>query len=191
ALLPLVGEAKPLETRLTDYAQYYESRWREMMAAKLGLLEYAEPINAQLLNLLTVIETDMTLFFRHLADVDLTDPDGWQTLKPAFYRDEEVTPAYVEQLQAWLAMYQAELSRQQIQDRATVMNATNPKYVLRNYLAQMVIDEVEQGKSVLLERVMQVLKRPYDDQPEHDDLAARRPEWARTRVGCSMLSCSS
>lgn len=191
ALLPLVGEAKPLETRLTDYAQLYESRWREMMAAKLGLLEYAEPINAQLLNLLTVIETDMTLFFRHLADIDLTDPDGWQTLKPAFYRDEEVTPAYVEQLQSWLAMYQAELSRQQVQDRATVMNATNPKYVLRNYLAQMVIDEVEQGKSALLERVMQVLKRPYDDQPEHDDLAARRPEWARTRVGCSMLSCSS
>ena len=42
-----------------------------------------------------------------------------------------------------------------------------------------------------MERLMKVLERPYDEQPEHHDLAARRPEWARHKAGCSALSCSS
>ncbi|HET6318224.1 MAG TPA: hypothetical protein VFG86_17360, partial [Chloroflexota bacterium] len=62
----------------------------------------------------------------------------------------------------------------------------------RNYLAQQAIDAIEQnGDTSLLERLMRVLERPYDEQPEHQDLAARRPEWARHRAGCSALSCSS
>ena len=71
------------------------------------------------------------------------------------------------------------------------MNAVNPKYVPRNYLAQQAIDAMERGDASVLERLMQVLARPYDEQSAHDDLAARRPEWARTKAGCSALSCSS
>jgi uncharacterized protein YdiU (UPF0061 family) len=71
------------------------------------------------------------------------------------------------------------------------MDAVNPKYVLRNYLAQLAIDALERGDASVLERLMQVLERPFDEQPPHQDLAARRPEWARHRAGCSALSCSS
>jgi len=71
------------------------------------------------------------------------------------------------------------------------MNAANPKYVLRNYLAQLSIDALEKGDASVLERIMKVLERPFDEQPGHDDLAERRPEWARNRPGCSALSCSS
>jgi uncharacterized protein YdiU (UPF0061 family) len=71
------------------------------------------------------------------------------------------------------------------------MNSANPKYVLRNYLAQQAIDALERGDTAVMARLMAVLQRPYDDQPEHDDLAERRPEWARHRPGCSALSCSS
>ena len=71
------------------------------------------------------------------------------------------------------------------------MNQANPKYVLRNYQAQLAIDALENGDASVLERMMAVLRHPYDEQPGHDDLAERRPEWARHRAGCSALSCSS
>jgi protein adenylyltransferase len=67
----------------------------------------------------------------------------------------------------------------------------NPKYVPRNYLAQLAIDALDNGDASVLERLMRVLKHPYDEQPGDDELAGRRPEWARQRAGCSALSCSS
>jgi serine/tyrosine/threonine adenylyltransferase len=71
------------------------------------------------------------------------------------------------------------------------MHRVNPKYVLRNYLAQLAIDALENGDASVMERLMAVLQRPYDEQPENDELAERRPEWARHKPGCSALSCSS
>jgi uncharacterized protein YdiU (UPF0061 family) len=71
------------------------------------------------------------------------------------------------------------------------MKRVNPKYVPRNYLAQAAINAAEVGDLAPLERLMRVLQTPYDDLPGEEDLAARRPEWARTAPGCSALSCSS
>jgi uncharacterized protein YdiU (UPF0061 family) len=71
------------------------------------------------------------------------------------------------------------------------MNRANPKYVFRNYLAQQAIDALEAGDATPLERLMRVLERPYDEQPENETFAERRPEWARHKAGCSALSCSS
>ena len=72
------------------------------------------------------------------------------------------------------------------------MNRVNPKYVLRNYLAQQAIDALEQGDASVMERLDGACcERPYDEQPGHEELAGRRPEWARHKPGCSALSCSS
>jgi uncharacterized protein YdiU (UPF0061 family) len=71
------------------------------------------------------------------------------------------------------------------------MRRANPKYVLRNYLAQQAIEALEQGDASVIERLMGVLKHPYDEQPEEEAFAGRRPEWARNKPGCSALSCSS
>lgn len=133
---------------------------------------------SELFQLLAERETDFTIFFRNLATPAL------ESLRPAYYGELPL-----ESLSAWLKKYENRTRHEA--GRAERMRAANPKYVFRNYLAQQAIDALERGDASVLERLMQVLKKPYDEQPEHEDLAARRPEWARHKAGCSALSCSS
>jgi len=134
---------------------------------------------------------DMTIFYRDLATVDLDAPRA-ASLDEAFY-DETGRAAVGEALQAWLLRYAARVRADGSPDagRIALMHAANPRYVLRNYLAQQAIDRAEQGDEAGVHELLDVLRHPYDEQPGKARLAARRPDWARERVGCSMLSCSS
>jgi uncharacterized protein YdiU (UPF0061 family) len=175
-----------------------------MLTAKLGLAtldrEGDEALLTDMFGLLQQAETDMTLFFRNLARVPVTEASSDEALIApllgAFYVAEAVAPdtPHRARLVAWLRRYGARVrddgAAEQAQ-RVARMNAANPKYVLRNYLAQTAIDALAAGDAAVLERLMAVLQHPYDEQPENEDLAARRPEWARHRAGCSALSCSS
>ncbi len=193
ALLPLVEEPAPLEESLSTYAKDYEQQWQTMMAQKLGLKDYNKSLVDNLLHLLTSAETDMTVFFRQLAQVNPADEHSYHCLDEAYYSREALDDSLVAQRNQWLAQYHQALAAQNINlsQRATQMNLVNPKYVLRNYLAQLAIDDAEKGDFALVNTLLDVLRNPYDEQPEHSRFAAKRPEWARTRVGCSMLSCSS
>ncbi len=97
------------------------------------------------------------------------------------------------QVETWLADYlkAAKAQGQSDEDRAVLMNQTNPKYVLRNYLSQIAIDSAEAGDYSKVDELLNALKTPYDEQAEYEHLAEKRPEWARNKAGCSMLSCSS
>jgi uncharacterized protein YdiU (UPF0061 family) len=193
ALLPVADRAE-LEAGLNSYADTFNENWRQALARKLGLVEARpedETLTSELLEALAESETDFTLFFRRLADVPLTGTDAelLQPLRAAFY-DEQATH---ERLVAWLRRYGARVAEQgeTAEARRARMNAVNPKFVFRNYLAQQAIDAMEAGDGSILERLMAVLQRPYDEQPAFEEYAARRPEWARHKAGCSALSCSS
>lgn len=71
------------------------------------------------------------------------------------------------------------------------MNAVNPKYVLRNYMAQMAIDAADQGDYSVIDELYNLLLQPYKEQTEMEKWFVKRPEWANHKIGCSMLSCSS
>lgn len=203
ALYPLVGDAKPLEAGLDAYATRFQAGQRKMMAGKLGINlldpDQDEPLVAELWPLLAAVETDMTLFFRGLADLrcDAGAPDADSDLlacvEQALYQPEQVGPNHRARLADWLRRYQQRVRGEGITDQARKekMNRVNPLYVLRNYLAQLAIDKAEHGHFGMVRDLLELLRSPYTEQPGKEDYAAKRPDWARSRAGCSMLSCSS
>lgn len=200
SLVPLIRETTPLEDALNQYPRMYQERWERTVRAKLGIDDLADgetAIVTTLEDVLTSAEIDMTLFFRELANIEIQDTleaeDPSQAIETVFYAPAQVTAKAREKINRWLRNYAALVLRQNQpkQTRVDGMNETNPLYVPRNYLAQLAIDEIEKGNLDYLSAWMDVLKRPYSAQDGQEAFAAKRPEWARTRVGCSMLSCSS
>ena len=201
ALHPLIKDEAALQRGLGVFAETFDQTARRMLADKLGWNAVELPGDESLLGdlpgLLQQVETDMTLFFRGLAHVPVDGAaDDAALVTPisrAFYSEEPMATAPRARLVAWLRRYGERVRRDGVPDaeRRAAMNRVNPKYVLRNYLAQQAIDALANGDAGMLTRLMAVLQRPYDEQPEHDALAERRPEWARHKAGCSALSCSS
>ena len=133
----------------------------------------------------------MTCFFRDMALVNVAAPE-LAVLQDSFYRSE-LLDAHASAFSTWLEHW-AERVRSDAEPpetRVKRMNAVNPRYVLRNYLAQQAIDRAEQGDAAMIHELLEVLRNPYDEQAGREAFAAKRPEWARHKAGCSMLSCSS
>ncbi|HUG18201.1 MAG TPA: YdiU family protein [Planctomycetaceae bacterium] len=201
AIAPLIEKTEPLEQALKVYSQTFETEWHEMRARKLGLEQYEpktdDPLITELLSVLQLTETDMTIFVRKLADLRKeTDEDDERLLAPireAYYLPDEVAGETKSKIVHWLRSYQNRLQQDSSSDdeRREQMNSVNPKYVLRNYLAQLAIDQAETGDFELVRELLDLLRRPYDEQPDREQHARKRPDWARERAGCSMLSCSS
>ncbi|SDO73179.1 protein adenylyltransferase SelO [Desulforhopalus singaporensis] len=202
AIYPLIGEVKPLEDILAIYSKRFLAGWNSMMAAKLGLSGFVyrtdDQLLSELLDILQRVETDMTIFFRNLAKIPehFSGNSGTDPLAPlmdAYYFPDRLDMDYRALITAWLEKYVGRLDRDSLDPvaRKAKMNSVNPKYVLRNYLAQMAIDRAEVDDPSMIEELLELLKHPYEEQPSKEKYAVKRPEWARHKPGCSMLSCSS
>ncbi len=142
----------------------------------------------------------MTIFYRRLARVAADDSeadddvrDDLELLMDAFYTPDALTPEHRQRWAGWLRAYRARLREDAVSGtvRRERMDAVNPKFVLRNYMAQLATDKAEEGDYSLVQELLDVLRNPYAEQSGKEEHAQKRPDWARDRAGCSMLSCSS
>jgi uncharacterized protein YdiU (UPF0061 family) len=202
ALFPLLQDVERIHTSLAIFREEFERSYGKMLCQKLGLStlesQQDQGLVESLFELLQSSETDFTLFFRKLCDWR-PGCDAMKLIAPAFYsapsnsRETSMDSALREKWLQWFSAYSEKLKQEGTSDdqRSLSMKSVNPKYVLRNYLAQNAIYAAENGDYSVMERLMKVLQTPYEDHPSEEDLALKRPEWARHAPGCSALSCSS
>jgi uncharacterized protein YdiU (UPF0061 family) len=205
AVLPLAEDIEALRSGLESYWSTFQTGWDATLARKLGLDRFESDddraLASDLQEVLQFVETDMTIFFRNLATLpcdsqsqeEPTDEALIAPIAEALYVPDQVTAETRPRIAGWLRRYRRRIRDLGLSDagRRGRMNRVNPKYVLRNYLAQLAIDKAEQGDDSLVHETLDVLRRPYEEQPGKEAFAAKRPDWARVRAGCSMLSCSS
>ena len=196
ALYPLIEDIDSMEQVLNSYSQQFDSQFPIMQQQKLGLqAEYDADFQDELITLLTASETDMTIFYRNLANVVKTDTsdEALAKIEVAFYQPNKIVTTLKTSWLNWMELYLEKIKAEVLSDeeRKQAMNTINPKYVLRNYMAQLAIEAAEKEDYTLIDELYTLLKNPYDEQPQYEKWFAKRPDWARHKVGCSMLSCSS
>lgn len=189
AMLPLFdaddGEAAAEQARdaLSGYEPALVAAYSAGMRAKLGLRDAGagdDDLGARLLSLMAAGGVDYTNLFRDLGALRVDDPTGETPL-----RDRFVDRAAFD---AWAADYRARLRGEGGDDvaRRAAMDAVNPRYVLRNYLAQQAIERAEAGDYDEIDRLQTLLSRPFDEQVGMDSYAAEPPDWGRgLEVSCS------
>ncbi len=187
----LTEDAKPLEKALNSYKTQFEAENLKMMCAKIGVFtpNKQDYILIQSLETnLKLTETDMTLFFRLLAKATTIED-----CIVAFYTPQHLKGEILAEWQAWFLQYQTRLEQETLskKDRIAKMNLVNPKYVLRNYMSQLAIEAAEKNDYSLIDELFTLIQNPYDEQPKYEKWFAKRPDWAKHKIGCSMLSCSS
>ncbi|MGV3622320.1 MAG: protein adenylyltransferase SelO [Archangium sp.] len=192
ALMPLMGDdEKKVEAALLAYEKTYGEESSRLWAQKLGVRNDAElpELAHGLFNWLGEVETDMTLFFRALSKVAVMEElvAFPAALKDAFYAPP--SDAHLARGLAWLQRWW-KLARENGATPAK-LDAVNPKYVLRNWLAQEAIDAAHAGDDSKVRELYEVMRTPFAEQPGREHYAQKRPEWARNKPGCSALSCSS
>jgi uncharacterized protein YdiU (UPF0061 family) len=193
-LLPLLGQqhdesvrgeeaVKDAQRILEGFKDRFAPALERRMRAKLGLQTERpgdDVLANRLFDVMQANRADFTLTFRNLARVSKHDASGDAPVRDLFLD----RPAF----DSWVNDYRARLSEETLDDaeRAIAMNRVNPKFILRNHLAETAIRRAREKDFSEVERLAEVLRRPFDDQPEHEAYAALPPDWASSlEVSCS------
>ena len=195
ALAPLFADTDDLVAALKGYEESFYQKYYTMMGNKLGLdqvkLEDKDFI-AEFGHTLATLRPDMTIFFQLLIDFS-PETDQEQEMVEHF-AESFYAPLEQEEREAFTNMMRRYAARRKTnatspEEAAQRMRETNPRFILRNYLLHQAIEELERGEDQLFGKLQQALKEPYSK--KHDEFFAKRPAWASSKAGCSMLSCSS
>ena len=183
ALLPL-AQKEELKAALDRYTPLCEGQYMELMRAKFGLIETKEEDASLIQDLLALMQlhhVDYTSFLRALGLFQTGSASLNEPLRDLFLDRES--------FDKWAHRYEERLreERSRGEDRLIRMNRVNPKYVLRNYLAQTAIEKAQQKDFSEIDRLLTLLQNPYSDQPSMDVYAAPPPNWGKHLA----VSCSS
>ena len=184
-LLPLIEDSDlalaAIEPYKTTFAEALLARW----SGKLGLRTREEDDRAlidELLRRMAADRCDFTITFRRMAAFS-TEPGALNDRVRDLFMDREA-------FDAWATRYADRLRREASVDteRALAMNRLNPKFVLRNHLAEVAIREARAGNFSEVERLLKVLQAPFDEQDTaaSNAYAGFPPDWAQSiEVSCS------
>jgi serine/tyrosine/threonine adenylyltransferase len=172
------------KSAISSYAEIFNAGMNELMNAKLGLSDIREDdgkLWSDLLDLLAEARVDYTNFFRALGKFRTPPGASNDQLRRLFADPARFDP--------WAVRYRDRLLVEKSIDekRTTRINCVNPKFILRNYLAQIAIDRALKKDIGEVDRLRGVLRLPFDEQPEMEHYAQPSPEWGKRLV----VSCSS
>ena len=183
ALTSLI-EIDAAKAALQTYEQHFTAHYYRLMAQKIGFEQPTDPVLqlvGELLEQMQQSQTDYTRLFRTLGEVKTTDIKPYAELRDMFLQRER--------FDRWLNAYRDLLRRDAKPDaeRRKMMMQRNPKYVLRNYMAQIAIEAATRQDYSEIDRLMRVLQSPFDEHPDQAHYAEPPPDWA----GTIQVSCSS
>jgi len=183
AMLPLVGSVEDTQAALSVYKNSYQQKLDELLHRKFGLEEKLDndgELFERFFALMQESHADFTQTFRALSAVRCHNTDEDEALRDLFINRNA--------LDDWLQAYRERLLLDHRDDdqRRSSMRAVNPNYILRNYLAQIAIEKAENKDFSEVEKLLHILRNPFDEQPEHESYADLPPDWAKhLEVSCS------
>jgi serine/tyrosine/threonine adenylyltransferase len=196
AIFPLIDDKESMQKVVDDLTNYFSNNYQQMLVKKLGFSKCNQEgldLVKNLFGLMEKANVDYIIFFRNLSLLE--NEEVYQEIPDfiieSFY--DELSEENNKQWISWLSLYQNYCNTNEVHEKSRVelIKKTNPKYVLRNYIAFEVIEKAESSDMSLFSEIEDMLKHPYTDNPKYDHWYKKRPDWAKTKAGCSMLSCSS
>jgi len=190
AMLPLIElnhsdeEAKTLlRSALEEFPITYAAAWQKSFRGKLGLHTSEDAdieLIERLLQLMHDSRVDYATLFRSLGNID----------KSALVKDIALRDQFIDRdgIDLWLKDYLTRLAKEPLDDEArrTLMSTVNPKYVLRNHLAQYAIELAQQDDFSEVHKLLNILNKPFDEQPEHESYSQAPADHLQSiSVSCS------
>ena len=191
ALFPLINDAPVLEKTLDDFSADFWSKHDTMMASKFGfnsIIESDDAFFTEVQKLMEDLKIDYTLFFSRLENLT-SDSNLRDLFKDIFYRP--ISDAEFKSIEIFAKNYLSRLEKNTISKEQSLelMQKTNPKFVLRNYILFECIAEISEGRREKLDKILLAIESPYKE--IYPEFSEKRPAIYDDQTGCSTLSCSS